>query len=150
MTPAREGATDGMEKRPTPTEWESAEDSKRPRRFWLHRHEDESGVSGTGVVAVGVQMPSGKVAMEWLNAANETVDTEDNGWAIYSSIEDAEAVHGHDGRTEIKWLDPDVDPVTEALMHLHMAREGPLSEVDTRIERAERELNPLVSGPDAP
>ena len=37
------------------------------RRFRLVREEDESGVSGTGVVAVGVEFPSGAVVFEWLN-----------------------------------------------------------------------------------
>jgi hypothetical protein len=47
-----------------------------PRRFQLIRYEDESGVSGTGVVAVGVEFPSGYVQMEWLNTQNDRVQTE--------------------------------------------------------------------------
>ena len=32
--------------------------------FQLHRHEDESGVSGTGIVAEGVQFSDGKCALK--------------------------------------------------------------------------------------
>ena len=38
------------------------------RRFELHRDDDVSGVSGTGVVAEGVLFSSGRVALEWLSA----------------------------------------------------------------------------------
>lgn len=76
------------------------------RHFHLVRHEDESGVSGTGVVAVGVEFPSGYVELEWLNEENERVDTNMNGHASYpGGIEDAIAVHGHEGRTVVEWLD---------------------------------------------
>ncbi|QLG30189.1 hypothetical protein HUG10_20665 (plasmid) [Halorarum halophilum] len=78
------------------------------RRFILWRREDESGVSGTGPVAVGVQFPDGAVAIEWLNEQNPRVDTARNGWALYPSVEgiaDAEKVHGHGGRTIIVWID---------------------------------------------
>lgn len=37
----------------------------KARRFELHRFEDISGVSGTGIVADGVQFPDGVVAMRW-------------------------------------------------------------------------------------
>ena len=36
------------------------------RIFQLLRDEDKSGVSGVGLVAVGVVFPSGKVGLEWL------------------------------------------------------------------------------------
>ena len=78
------------------------------RRFDLVRDEDESGVSGTGVVAVGVEFPDGAVAMQWLNEENDRVQTRRNGWALYPSREgalDAEEVHGHGGRTTIRWVD---------------------------------------------
>lgn len=78
------------------------------RRFELVRSEDESGVSGTGTVAVGVEFPDGAVAMQWLNEENDRVQTTRNGWAIYPSrdgVEDTVEVHGHEGRTEVRWLD---------------------------------------------
>lgn len=87
------------------------------RRFRLVREEDESGVSGTGVVAVGAQFPSGFIHIEWLNDANDNLDTSRNGIAQYpgaetedadsveNAIRDVEKVHGHGGRTTIEWVD---------------------------------------------
>jgi len=76
------------------------------RRFKLVRDEDESGVSGTGVVAVGVQFPSGYCEMEWLNDENNRVDTAFNGHASYpGGADDLIEVHGHDGRTRIEWIE---------------------------------------------
>ena len=36
------------------------------RHFYLDRHEDATGISGTGVVAQGVEFDNGKVALTWL------------------------------------------------------------------------------------
>lgn len=63
------------------------------KSFYLDRGEDESGVSGTGVVAVGVVLPSGKVVMEWL--------TFHTSLAIYNNLEDVEKIHGHSGATRV-------------------------------------------------
>jgi hypothetical protein len=52
------------------------------RLFVLVRHRDPSGVSGTGVVAVGDVLAGG--------------------------VSDIQAVHGHDGATEVRYLD---DPI---------------------------------------
>lgn len=67
------------------------------RRFELHRIEDASGVSGTGVVAQGAEFDDGHCAMRWLT---ETAST-----ALYDSAGDIERIHGHEGRTRIVWLD---------------------------------------------
>ncbi|WP_411955519.1 hypothetical protein ACKXGF_07400 [Alkalibacillus sp. S2W] len=64
-------------------------------RFYLLRNDDETGVSGTGIVATGVVLPSGKAIMEWLS--------EHTSVAIYESIEELEAIHGHNGRTVVKF-----------------------------------------------
>lgn len=64
--------------------------------FYLLRKEDESGVSGTGEVAVGVQFPSGVCVMEWL------VEPHTHGW--YDSVNDVIEIHGHDGKTELIWI----------------------------------------------
>lgn len=85
-----------------------------PRRFQLVRHEDESGVSGTGVVAVGTEFPSGYVEMEWLNTENDRVQTEMNGHASYpGGIDDLVEVHGHGGRTEVVWVDSPANEESE-------------------------------------
>jgi hypothetical protein len=61
--------------------------------FWLERVEDESGVSGVGRVAEGVIFSNGWCAMTWL--------TEHPSIAFYQSIEEVEAIHGHQGDTKI-------------------------------------------------
>lgn len=67
------------------------------RRFVLERDEDVSGVSGTGTVADGVVWPDGTVALRWRGPRAST--------AVWASIADVEAVHGHDGSTRVVWLD---------------------------------------------
>jgi hypothetical protein len=68
-----------------------------PRRFLLNRWADDTGVSGTGLVACGVQFPDGVVALRWRGPHAST--------AIWSGIDSVRAIHGHDGRTEVVWLD---------------------------------------------
>lgn len=63
----------------------------------MHRDEDVSGVSGTGTVAAGVELPSGRVVIEWLR--------EPSGIVIYRDMGDAISVHGHEGRTRVVWVD---------------------------------------------
>lgn len=78
------------------------------RRFKLVRDEDESGVSGTGVVAVGAEFPSGYCELEWLNDENNRVQTEMNGHAAYpGGVDDLLEVHSHGGRTRVEWVDED-------------------------------------------
>jgi hypothetical protein len=67
------------------------------RRFILSRHEDECGVSGTGLVAEGIEFSSGRCVICWLSHTASI--------AIYESISDVEKVHGHGGKTVIEWLD---------------------------------------------
>ena len=63
------------------------------RPFWLQRVEDESGVSGEGLVAEGVVFSSGWCALTWLTGHKSV--------AFYPSLEEIEAIHGHDGKTKI-------------------------------------------------
>jgi hypothetical protein len=63
------------------------------RPFWLQRVEDESGVSGEGLVAEGVVFSSGWCALTWLTGHKSV--------AFYPSLEEVEAIHGHDGKTKI-------------------------------------------------
>jgi len=60
-------------------------------RFLLVRNEDESGVSGTGVVAHGVIFSDGKCALSWL--------TQYTSVAIYSDLATVKHIHGHNGKT---------------------------------------------------
>jgi hypothetical protein len=69
------------------------------RRFELHRLEDETGISGTGVVAEGVEFSGGVVVLQWLTDWPTSVVFHDRG------VESVEAIHGHNGKTRIVWLD---------------------------------------------
>jgi len=73
--------------------------SDHARRFELHRDEDVSGISGTGVVAEGVVFRDGVGSLRWLTEWPTSVVFYDRG------AEAIEAVHGHNGRTRIVWLD---------------------------------------------
>lgn len=87
-----------------------------PRRFELVRHEDNTGTSGTGTVAVGVEYPDGAVHMQWLNETNDDLETDSNGVAFKPAPDGIEAtreIHGHDGRTEIRFLDADRSPTDD-------------------------------------
>jgi len=80
----------------------------RPRRFELVRTEDVSGTSGTGVVATGVEYPNGAVHMMWYNDQNESLDVGGNGFSFKPApdgIESTEIIHGHSGRTEVRFID---------------------------------------------
>lgn len=74
----------------------------RSRRFRLMRHEDVSGVSGTGPVAEGVQFTDGAVALRWYGDYPTTT--------VWDGIDSVIAIHGHGGATEVEWLDPDPGP----------------------------------------
>lgn len=79
------------------------------QRFVLVRDEDESGVSGTGVVADGVQFRTGWIALCWRNAGTGgRIETAINtGMGIYPDLEAVRTVHGHGGKTRIEWVDRD-------------------------------------------
>ena len=68
-----------------------------PWPFVLMRDEDVSGVSGTGVVAEGVEFTGGTVALRWLSEWPTSMVFHDRG------IESVNAVHGHGGKTRIEW-----------------------------------------------
>jgi hypothetical protein len=61
------------------------------KTFQLERDVDVSGVSGTGIVAEGVEFSDGTVAIRWLTQTASVV--------IYSSFSDAVTIHSHDGAT---------------------------------------------------
>ena len=67
------------------------------RRFFLKRLKDVSGVSGVGNVAEGVVWDDGTVAVRWLSAKPTT--------ELLNSVDDLLAIHGHEGSTEIEYVD---------------------------------------------
>lgn len=62
------------------------------RTFYLQRYEDWSGISGTGLVAVGFEFDH-VVMLHWLDPHGSTF------W--YESVAMVERVHGHEGRTQV-------------------------------------------------
>lgn len=67
------------------------------RRFLLVREEDVSGTSGTGIVAEGVLFSSGKAVLAWTTKYRSV--------GVYDSLAELEAIHGHEGRTKLEWLE---------------------------------------------
>ena len=65
--------------------------------FVLNRHEDVSGVSGTGVVCEGCEFSDGAVAVRWLGEYPST--------AIWGGMREMEAIHGHSGKTVVQYND---------------------------------------------
>lgn len=70
-------------------------------RFILQRLEDETGISGEGFIAEGVQFTNGTVVLVWLTEIHSIA-------AIYENIEIMEQLHGHNGKTIIHWLDKEI------------------------------------------
>jgi hypothetical protein len=66
--------------------------------FTIHRTEDPSGVSGTGVVAEGWETSRGQVVIAWLSDTPSI--------CIYADVRDVERVHGHHGKSQIVWDTP--------------------------------------------
>ena len=65
----------------------------RARTFKLVRDEDETGISGTGTVAEGIEFSNGMCAMCWLTAMHSV--------AVYPNVRQLEAIHGHNGRARV-------------------------------------------------
>ncbi len=68
------------------------------RPFHLYRHEDVSGISGVGVIAEGVQFEDGVVVIHWRGDVRST--------AVYNNVAELTKVHGHEGRTEVRFVEP--------------------------------------------
>lgn len=84
---------------------------------YLVRTEDESGVSGTGRVAEVVQSSTGKCVVFWLGEHPSVI--------VYDNVGEIRAVHGHGGKTEIRW-EPDYK---RAYNELKQVFETPLIEI---------------------
>ena len=67
------------------------------RRFVLIRAEDLTGVSGTGEVAEGTVFSSGLAVIRWLQ--------EPYAMGVYQNLDDVISVHGHEGRTQLQFID---------------------------------------------
>ena len=64
------------------------------RLYRLYRREDVSGVSGIGLVAECVVFASGRCVVSFLPGLADVSSV-----TVYDSLDDAKAIHGHQGRT---------------------------------------------------
>lgn len=76
-----------------------SEEQGGPRRFFLLRHQDVSGISGTGIVAEGILFADLTAAVHWRGQWPSTT--------VWPSLDAMMAVHGHGGLTEILFVDKD-------------------------------------------
>lgn len=67
------------------------------RTFVLQRKEDETGISGTGVVAEGVLFSTGRVVLNWVTGYSSV--------GVYDNLEQMIAIHGHGGKTVVEWVE---------------------------------------------
>lgn len=68
------------------------------RRFLVYRKEDESGVSGTGYIAEGVEWTDGSMELKWTTRHR----LPGHG---YPTVKEFLNLHGHEDRTTIIWID---------------------------------------------
>lgn len=78
------------------------------KRFYLQRKMDVSHVSGTGRVADGIQLSSGKVVLEWIVGEHRSME-------IWPCLDDCIAVHGHGDLTTVEWLDMSTSAVVDSV-----------------------------------
>lgn len=99
--------------------------------FRLVREEDPTGISGTGEIAEGVEFSDGSCVLRW---TTEHVST-----SVYSSIEELEAIHGHEGATRVVWVPPPVGSELNDRM---------MSDLAVRVTRLEMQLQGPGTAPD--
>jgi len=68
----------------------------RPRLFELVRLEDENGVSGTGIVADGVEFGDMSCVLHWTKAPRSV--------SVFNSLADIMTVHGHGNTTRVRFI----------------------------------------------
>ena len=68
----------------------------------MHRSEDVSKVSGTGIVAQGVEFDNKLCALTWM--VDGITDKSFSSVAIYPNIETLDKIHGHEGRAKIVFI----------------------------------------------
>lgn len=89
--------------------------------FVLRRHQDVTGVSGTGIVADGVLFPAaskGRAVVRWRGERGSTV--------IWDHLGHVKEIHGHDGATVIELIP--VDELVAALKAVAAINEVPVTD----------------------
>lgn len=72
------------------------------RLFRLMRDEDETGISGVGCVAEGIEFSNGMCALCWLTAMHSV--------GVYPNLRQLVAIHGHNGRARVQFVDSSHEP----------------------------------------
>lgn len=73
------------------------------RTFRLVRHQDVTGISGTGTVAEGVEFTDGTVVLRWLKAGTARPDHVRPTTVLHDDVESVIGLHSHNGATQIEW-----------------------------------------------
>jgi len=82
------------------------------RTFHLQRDVDMSGLSGTGIVAEGVEFDDGTTVVRWREVEGAHYDRGVRATTvIFPNADAVEALHGHGGATRMVWDDA---PVSDA------------------------------------
>lgn len=114
------------------------DDLTLPRVFSLVRDEDPTGVSGTGVVAHGVQFPDGTVVLRWVGTHASLT--------VWSSIAHAIAVHGHGGKTRFQWATDglDLDGIRARLTDTQQAEVEQHADLAAVVDKSQRDVGRLL------
>lgn len=87
-----------------PVPRDGPEKPENTRTGIMYRKADQTGISGTGVVADFVRFSDGSVVQEWRNEGNPNLETPDgvqsSGLDFRPTLQIAVQIHGHNGRTE--------------------------------------------------
>lgn len=78
------------------------------RRFLVARDVDATGLSGTGIVAEGVEFSDGTAVIRWRELPEDSPHYLRGVRAttvVFPSTEAVLALHGHDGATRLVWLE---------------------------------------------
>lgn len=75
------------------------------RRFQLVRDIDVTGISGTGIVAEGVEFGDGTTVVRWLKRGTTRPEHVKPTTVVHDDVESVIGLHGHGGSTTIDWLD---------------------------------------------
>lgn len=70
------------------------------RPFLMVRDEDVTGISGTGVVAEGVEFLDGTVVIRWQTHGDLNHST-----VVWAGLDEAVQIHGHGGKTRFVFYD---------------------------------------------
>ena len=68
------------------------------RRFYFDRQTDVSGTSGIGAIVEGIEFSDGQVVLRWRTTPHSSI-------ALYKSMEAAVYIHGHNGSTNLHYID---------------------------------------------